>query len=645
LDMLLGRVEGEAGPDAVLVLADATNLTRNLFLATQILELGVPVVLALNMMDRTESIGLTVDSERLSSHLKAPVIEVVASSGQGVAELKGALLSALERKGQESPGLMVPVKERAAKIATEWSASSFEVERALIDVGGAAEHRLVERQGEGAGARLVEVREELSAGQSLAALEARARYGWISKVVAASTVQREVEERAEGRLERLVAHPIWGSLLFLVVMATIFQAVFAWATPIMELIDAATAHLGQWIEGVLPAGALSSLLVDGVLAGVGSVVIFLPQILILFAFIIFLEDSGYMARAAFLMDRLMRFCGLSGQSFIPMLSSFACAVPGIMATRVIPSRRDRLATMLAAPFMTCSARLPVYALLIAAFIPDHKYAWGFLSLRGLVLLSLYLLGIVGGVGTALLLKKTLLRGPTPTFLMELPPFRRPNLRSVSLRLWERSKIFLVRAGTVIFTVAVVVWALAYFPRPHAIAADFDSSRSALEIELSGDALAQALATLDNEEAATYLEQSFLGRIGKGITPVFAPLGWDWRVSAAVVASFPAREVVLAVLGTIYAVGSDVAEDDPSLVAKIRGATHADGRPVFSIPMALGVMVFFAFCLQCGATVAAIRRETNSWSWPLFAWCYMTAVAYVGAWITYRGGLWLLGGGA
>jgi ferrous iron transport protein B len=429
-------------------------------------------------------------------------------------------------------------------------------------------------------------------------------------------------------------HPVWGSLLFLLVMASVFQAVFSWAAPMMDLIDGIAARLIASVQANLPPGALTSLLTDGVIAGVGSVVIFLPQILILFAFIILLEDSGYMPRAAFTMDRLMRSAGLSGQSFIPMLSSFACAVPGILATRVIPEERDRLATILAAPFMTCSARLPVYALLISAFVPQQTYLGGLLNLQGLVLLGLYLLGIVGGVFTAWLLKRTVLAGPTPNFLIELPPYRLPNLRSVLIKLLDRGRLFLKRAGTVIFTVAVVIWALAYFPHPASVGADFDTRRAQATSRFAEPELTQELSLLDQQEAATYLEQSLLGRAGKLVEPVFAPLGWDWKVSAAVLASFPAREVVIAVLGTIYAVG-DAESNEDALVGRLRAAERSDGTRLFTLPMVVGLLVFYAFCLQCGATVAVIARETQSWRWAGGAWLYMTGLGYLGALLIYQ----------
>ena len=374
-----------------------------------------------------------------------------------------------------------------------------------------------------------------------------------------------------------------------------------------------------------------SFLADGVVAGVGSVVIFLPQILILFLFIIFLEDSGYLARAAYLMDRLMHSVGLSGQSIIPMISSFACAVPSIMATRVIPNRRDRIATILAAPFMTCSARLPVYALLIAAFVPVKDV--GFLNLQGIVLFGLYMLGIVAGLVTALVLRKTLLQGPKPTFALMLPAFRRPNWQTVLMQLYSRVRIFLKRAGTVIFAVAMVVWALAYYPRSGEVEALYAEQATMLASRLSDTELEIALADLENQQAAAQLEQSVLGRAGKVIEPVFRPLGWDWKVSAAVIASFPAREVVIAVLGTVYAVGDEA--DEATLSERLMLAKHADGSPVYTLPMVIGLMIFYAFCLQCAATIAVIRRETNGWGWPLFAWSYMTILGYLGALIAFQ----------
>ena len=641
VDVLLGHVEQLARPKAILAVVDATNLRRNLFLVTQLIELNLPVVLAVNMIDLAQQKGLQQDYLRLAEQLAIKVVGVIATTGHGLEELRGALGQAVDAQAPDRPVLLPDVHDSAKQLWSKLDSAGFhlseyEVERALIDARGPAERRFEFTAGEEFVAELEELRGRLSAGSSLAAMEAKARYELITEVLDKVEIRGQRVPTLADKLDRITNQPLIGVILFIVVMATVFQAVFSWATPLMEQIDATTAWVGAAIRAALPPGALASLLADGIIAGVGSVVIFLPQILILFAFIIFLEDSGYMPRVAFMMDRLMRSAGLSGQSFIPMLSSFACAVPGIMATRVIPDRRDRLATMLAAPMMTCSARLPVYALLIAAFVPDQYFLYGLLNVQGLVLLALYLLGIVGGIITALLLKRTALRGPTPTFMIELPPYRLPKLRSVLLKLLARGRIFLTRAGTIIFTVAVVVWALAYFPRPPSIIDNYSEQRSIAAANLQSPALGERIRELDQLEAAELLEHSALGRMGKMVAPAFAPLGWDWKVSAAVIAGFPAREVVVAVLGTIYAVGD---ENESALVGRLRQAIHADGSPVFTLPMVIGLLVFYAFCLQCGATIAVMRRETNGWRWPLFAWTYMTGLGYIGALLIFQIGSW------
>ena len=411
-----------------------------------------------------------------------------------------------------------------------------------------AETRLVQRAGDGVRGALESVRSALGHGLPLAALEAQRRYAWIAEQLQGVEKRGQRQRTWTDRIDAVITHKLWGSLLFIAVMAAVFQSVFSWATPFMDGIQGLFSHLGTAVAVWLPEGALTSLIVDGVIAGVGSVLVFLPQILILFFFVGVLEDSGYMSRAAFLMDRVMRFSGLSGQSFIPMLSSFACAVPGIMATRVIADRRDRFATILVAPLMTCSARLPVYTVLIAAFIPDYRYLAGWIGLQGLVLLGLYLLGIVLAVLAAWIFKRTVLRGPTPTFLMELPGYKWPQPLAMMQRLSERARLFVIRAGTVIFSVCVVVWALSYFPRPAAIHDRFEAEQRVVQTRFTGAALDAALARVSAAEDAANLEQSFFGRLGHAIEPAFRPLGWDWRVAMAVIASFPAREVIISVLG-------------------------------------------------------------------------------------------------
>lgn len=619
IDVLLGRIEGVGKPDVAIIVVDANNLRRNLFLTSQILESSVPVIVALNMMDVAASNGTTIDVETLSTTLGAPVIPMCASRGEGLDALHQAIDRLLRITPAEHPVIDHALRTEAKQLSSELSTNGspltvLEVERALIDKGGYAELRLLNREPT-VEEKLEMVRNKLGSGRNLATLEASSRYGWINEILNSVEQRTNAETRRTDFADKVLNHPLLGSLIFVLTMAIVFQSVFAWAAPLMDFINAQSAILSDIINSSVGSPLFASFLSDGVVAGVGSVLVFLPQIIILFAFIILLEDTGYMSRAAFLMDRLMRWCGLSGQSFIPMLSSFACAVPGIMGTRVIPGSRDRIATIVAAPFMTCSARLPVYALLIAAFIPPHKYLGGWINLHGLILLAFYLLGMVAGVLTAYLLSRTFLRGPTPPFLLELPPYRIPNIRSMSIKLYGRAKIFLKRAGTVIFSIAIVIWFLASFPQ-------------------TTPTQDQNIATNDRSAAQTALENSYLGTASKSVAPLFAPLGWDWKVTAAVIASFPAREVVIAVLGTIYAIDAD---DEASLIERIKQSRRADGTLVYTIPMALGLMVFYALCLQCVATIAVMRRETNTWRWPIFAWIYMTSLGYGGALFCYQVG--------
>ena len=639
VDVLLGRILGTPELEGILAVVDATRLYQGLYLVQQLSEMGYPMIIALTMTDMAHLEGMRIDIEGLSKRLGGiPIFPVVATRGSGFSELKNAISGMFEAVPSESeppvfwPDLRHAAEELRKRIGE--SAAAFQVvelERAIIDGDPKVVESLRVEAGDFSLDCLLAVRRDLCGDAPPLAAEARYRYTWIREKL--SDLQRQVSPLP--RLGRAVINwfnqPWPSALSFIFSMGVVFQAVFAWAAPLMGMIDGAMSSLGSWIGGVLPPGILSSFLVDGIVAGVGSVVIFLPQILILFLFIILMEDTGYLARAAFLVDRAMRSFGLSGQSVVPLLSSFACAVPAIMATRVIPNRRDRIATILAAPFMTCSARLPVYALLIAAFVPSTSF--GLLNLQGLVLFGLYLLGIAGGVGTALLLKRSVLRGSNPIFMLALPEFRFPDLRSVILKLFDRARIFLRRAGTIIFAVAVVVWALAYFPRSASIEDGRIAARGEAALSLSGQTLQVELDRVDNEAAAEHLAQSLLGRAGQAIEPVFVPLGWDWRVSAAVIAGFPAREVVVAVLGTIYAVGGQA--DEASLAERLQSVTWPDGRPIYSLPMVLGLLVFYAWCLQCAATLAVIGRETNSWRWPVIAWTYMTILGYVGALTIYQ----------
>ncbi len=439
----------------------------------------------------------------------------------------------------------------------------------------------------------------------------------------------------------MLTHKVWGTLVLALVMLLMFSAVFSWAKVPMDAIEAAIAWLSATIEAFLPDGPLRSLLIDGIIGGIGAVVIFLPQIFILFLILTSLEECGYLARAAYLMDKLMVRVGLSGKSFIPLLSSFACAIPGVMATRVIENRRDRLTTILIAPLMSCSARLPVYTLMIAAFIPNRRFLGGLIGLQGLTLFCMYLVGIVVAAGVSLLLKRTMLRGAAPPFVMELPVYQWPSPRVVVHRMFDRGWDFLHNAGTIIFAVSIVMWGALYYPRisPGEIA-PLVAEQTRLERELTtarevGDdeSVERAtgyLADMSNRLEGAQKRQSLLGRLGRLIEPVVKPLGWDWRIGSAVIASFPAREVVVATMGVIFDVGKDVEEHEGSnrLRAALRASTWpSTGEPLFNIPVALSVMVFFALCAQCVSTLAVIGRETDSWIWPTLTFVYMTVLAY------------------
>jgi ferrous iron transport protein B len=683
VDVLLGRRDDTARCDAVLCIVDASNLERNLYLVSQVLELGLPTVVALNMADVAEDRGLKIDAARLAERLEIPVVPVQANKGRGIDALTAAIHKAVQqpvpaRTSPFPPVFIAEVErlEQAMNSGTDGDSRSavprYLAERILLDAGGYLGQAGIGRNGsngtassdrekirthvQAARARLAE------AGFPVPAVEAMARYDWVGHTLeGVVTRPSQRPATASDKIDRVLTHRVWGTLVFAFVMFALFSSIFIVAQPLMDFIDAGVNAFGGWVESLMSEGALRSLLVDGLIGGAGSVIVFLPQILILFMFIAILEDCGYMARAAYLMDKLMVRAGLSGKSFIPLLSSFACAIPGIMATRVIENRRDRLTTILVAPLMSCSARLPVYTLLIGAFIPTGAYFAGFLPLQGLTLFCMYLIGIVAAVIVALLLKRTVLRGATPPFVMELPPYKFPSTKLVLHRMLDRGWAFLKRAGTLIVAVAVVIWALLYFPHDRdAAEKHLAAEKQALLAEIEPlpagnphrEFLEQQLARFDDPAQqglllqGAYQHNSLLGRMGRLIEPAVKPLGWDWRVGCAVIASFPAREVVLGTMGVVYNLGKpDLGEEEgkTALQTQLRNATwDGSSRRVFTVPMALGLMVFFSLCAQCAATLVVIKRETNSWSWPAFTFVYMTVLAYLGALATYQIGTWLMG---
>jgi ferrous iron transport protein B len=602
VEVLAGRMADVPRPDCVVVVVDATNLTRNLYVATQALELGLPVIVAITLADVADRRGLTIDTSELGRRLGCPVVRVAAPTGEGIDALRDRILAA-----SDSPP-PAPIE----------LARSHDPSRAP------------------------------------AASEAIARYASIERlldgVVRAGPDGRRL---TEDRIDAVLTHRVWGTLVFAVVMLTMFSSIFWLAKPLMDLVSAGMDAVSAFVGDRLPAGPLRSLVVDGILAGVGGTVVFVPQIAMLFLFVAILEGCGYLSRAAFLMDRLLVGAGLSGKSFIPLLSSFACAIPGIMAARTIENRRDRLLTILVAPLMSCSARLPVYLLLCGAFVPDRAVGVPWLRLPAVVLAGLYALGVVVAAIVATVLSRTLFRGPPQPFVMELPGWRWPQPLVVLERVREAAWSFLTNAGTLIVAISIVLWALITYPRNDAtIDADVAALRASLTTQVAAadtdpdrEDLAAELAALDTPEGleaarrGAAQRQSFLGRAGRFIEPVVRPLGWDWRIGCAAIASFPAREVVLGTLGVIYNLGDvDPGEREGATALERRlKAARWDGttRPVFTLPVALSIMVFFALCAQCASTLVVIGRETASWVWPVVTFTYMTVLAWLGAWAVYQ----------
>jgi ferrous iron transport protein B len=536
-DVLLGRRNGESQPDFVVCVTDATNLRQNLRLVLSLKRLGLPMVVALNMTDIARRKGIAIDAKRLSAELGVPVVETIGVKTTGVQ----ALVKVLD-------GCVIPPSVRPAAVWRPLSAVAIEHDQAEV-------RRILGLVG---GDRLDGV-------------------------------------TFSDRLDAVVLHPVLGPFILAVILFLVFQAVFAWAQVPMDEIKLGVASFGGWLGSALPASLLKDLAINGVLAGVGSVLVFLPQIIILFFFILVLEDSGYLPRAAFLLDRVMGSVGLSGRAFIPLLSSFACAIPGIMATRTIQNPRDRLATIMIAPLMTCSARLPVYALIIGAFIP-RRTLWGGLELQGVVLFALYILGVASAMAVAFVLKRSGKSAGLQALMLELPAYHWPNLRNLIIGLWQRVEIFMSRVGTIILALMVILWALSSFPAPPPGA------------------------------TGPPIQYSIAGHIGAWLAVLFAPIGFNWQISIALVPGLAAREVAVGALGTVYALsatGNDVSGALTPLIAQS-----------WSLPTALSLLAWYVFAPQCLSTLATVKRETNSWRYPIIMAAYMFALAYVGSWITY-----------
>ena len=650
VEVLLGQQRDVGKIDAVVCIADASNLERNLYVVSQILDLGLPTVLVLNMWDVAEHRGIVINVGELRSRLSIPVIPCEAHRRRHIEDVKQAIVSVVSQPPPAAPRVFPPeFYDEGLKLQSrlaEWGETNvpfYVAERLLLDVGGQFEATFSARHTEKLPAALTEARERLKViGLKVPAAEAKARYAWARQVLnGAITLPPERTANRSDGLDRWLTHKVWGLAAFIAIMFAVFQAISTFSSPLMNLCEALQQGVGSQIGSLLPPGPFRSLIVDGVIAGVGGILVFLPQICFLFLFIALLEDCGYMARAAFLMDKLMVKVGLSGKSFVPLMSSFACAIPGIMATRTIENRRDRMVTILVAPLMSCSARAPVYALMIAAFFPSVAWAGGWITLHGVMMFVMTFFGAAVAIPVAWLFKKTLFKGETPPFVMELPSYKWPSPRIVAHRVYDRARAFVLRAGSLIFATSILVWAASYFPGDHTLEQQTSVQIEQVESKLADDPSLQAerdeLVVRRNALSEQLLETSFLGRFGKGIEPAVRPLGWDWRIGVGVLASFPAREVIVATLGTIYSLGGDVDESDSGLQQALQNSKWPDGRPVYSIPVALSIMVFFALCAQCASTLMVIRRETNSWGWSLFTFVYMTTLAYLAALIVYQAG--------
>ena len=623
-DVLLGRATHTPPPDLIICVVDASNIERNLYLVSQVIDRSLPVIVALNMVDVAREQGIDIDIRILEEELGVRVIPTVANRAVGIQELKHTILTnnisggrvrqwrlpePVQKECEELVGMLQSFDKLPEHIAFHDAVMLLTSPASVPEFADLYSPEVLEH-----------VRKDHQKldflGFDRQSVFVESRYDWIRQVCARAVVQQKRSGLTlSDKIDRIVTHRVWGFTVFLALMAIMFQSIFSWANAPMELIADGFNWTGQQVTRLMAPGDLRDLTVNGALAGVSAVVAFLPQIAFLFLFLALLEDTGYMARAAFIMDRLMSKVGLHGKSFIPLLSSFACAIPGIMATRTIENPKDRLATMLVAPLMSCSARLPVYTLLIAAFIPGTTVL-GVFSLAGITLFSMYFLGLLAALLMAWLFKKTLLKGEPPVFIMELPPYKMPSLKSVLLHMWERSLLFLKKAGTIILGVSIVLWFLATYPKTQG-------------------------ATPSEQ-----LQRSFVGMTGQVIEPLIKPLGFDWKVGIGLISSLLQREVFVSTMGTIYNIQSgDRSDGNVSLKEKMRSDRDpTTGKPIFSPLTAICIMVYYVLAMQCMSTVAVMRRETNGWKWPLFQIGYMTSLAYGATFVVYRVGLlWGFGG--
>ncbi len=676
-DILFHREPEVPAPSLVVIVLDGSNLQRNLYYATQVIELGYPTLVALNMVDVARNNGHEINAEELSKALGVPVVPLVANEGQGIPELRRRIRDMARRgTGRTLPrtfcelpipfGVEIEAVSALLRKNSPQRQTSADAEALLLLSDEKALSKNTSHYGTELEKVVFQAQQRLeAAGVDWRSVAIEARYARVAAIDQAVTTWADTgKESVSDRVDRVVTHKWWGSLTFIGIMFLMFEGIFWFATYPMDWINAGIAWMADTVSSSMPPGDLNSLLTSGVIKGVGAVVVFLPQICLLFLFIALLEDSGYMARAAFLMDRLMSRVGLHGKSFIPMLSSFACAIPGIMATRTIESPKDRLATILVAPLMSCSARLPVYTLLIGVCIPAVN-VFGIFGLQGLTMLSMYMLGIVGAMAMAWLFKSTLLKGEPPMLILELPPYKRPVPKVILRHMWDRSQMFIKRAGTVILGINILLWFLATYPKSAEISAKSESERTiaaeAVFPGMKGEALGKALTELqtkfsqsqsitnsveaglvekldgiEKQKQGELLRHSLAGRMGLLIEPLIKPLGFDWKIGIGIIGSFAAREVFVSTMSTVYNLGES-GEVTKDLEDTLKDQKREDGSTLYTPLLGVTLMVFYVFALQCVSTVAVVRRETNSWKWPLFQWAYMFVLAWGLAFITFQGG--------
>jgi ferrous iron transport protein B len=640
-DVLFGHRKDVAQPDGIIHVVDASNLERNLYLTSQLLDLGLPTVIVLTMTDIAERTGQTIDIPALEQKLGVPIQPVVASANRGLSGLRDKIQHLAQTPVPAVRGWSLPklAEEEVVRLSERLQKqhNTPPMQSVTEAIGLLMQERLrPEEYGRWSADVLALIRDGQAKfdteGLDFPGAVVQARYEW-ARQVCADVLKKPMGRGAvtlTDKLDRIFMHPFWGYLIFFGVMAFVFQTIFTWANVPMNWIGSGVGWLQNFVTAHMPAGPLQDLLVNGIIAGVGTTLTFLPQILLLFFFIALLEDTGYMARAAFLMDKVMSKVGLHGKSFIPLLSSFACAIPGIMATRTIDDRKSRLVTILVAPLMSCSARIPVYTLMIAAFIPARRVV-GIFTLPGLTMLVMYFLGTVAAFGMAWLFKKTLLKGQPPVFFLEMPPYHKPSARTVLMAMLERALLFLKRAGTLILSMSVILWFLSTYPHLPAKAPALQRLAQAQ----ATNADAKTLESLRDQAGQQQLAYSAAGRAGHFLEPVIAPIGFDWRIGVSLVSSFVAREVFVSSMGTIYSV-ADRNSDPDQVAASLKDKLRAD--PFFSPLLAVCVMVYYVLAMQCLSTVAVVKRETNGWKWPLFMTGYMTALAWGATFLVYHIGL-------